>query len=121
MENAEPDTYAICEFVQPGQMALNRDFELYVKGYLEAGSEKFGLFWDYEAPMTFEEKHVLWLEIPKNGTFEFCLKADSKSQTAKLLFYGQKIRTLPYETSGGFYFVLKNAGLTLNRIKVVRR
>lgn len=115
--NEYPENYTVCQFVQPGLIELNRDFTLTFSGKLKNGSEKFGLFWDYASPTVFSEEHALWLEPQFETAFSYELKADSKAQKAMLYLNGNFVEELPYNTTGGLYFILKNATLSLYDIK----
>jgi hypothetical protein len=118
LKTIDANSYTVCEFVQPGQMELVKDFTLIISGRLEKDTERFGLFWDYMTPIVFSEEHALWLEPAEDGSFTFRLRADAKSKKAKLYLYDQCICELPYETRGGLYFILKNGVVTLNHIQL---
>lgn len=118
LETTDEQAYTVCEFVQPGQMAQAKNFTLTFSGKLEKGAEKFGLFWNYPSPTVFAEEHALWLEPEADGSFTFHLKADWQKGKAELYLYDQYICELPYETSGGLYFILKNASVAIEHIQV---
>ena len=118
LETIDDHSYTVCEFVQPGLMELANDFTLTISGRLEKDTEKFGLFWDYQTPTVFSEEHALWSEPAEDGCFRFYLKADTKEKKAKLYLYDTCVCEMPYETSGGLYFILKNGKVTFEHIKV---
>ena len=118
LETMVDDAYTVCEFVQPGQMELAKDFTLTLAGRLEKDTEKFGLFWNYTSPTIFSEEHALWLQPAGDGSFVFTLKADATEKKAQLFLYDTCVCEMPYETSGGLYFILKNGKVTLEHIKV---
>lgn len=111
-------SYTVCQFVQPGQMALAKNFELIFSGRLEESAERFGLFWNYLSPTIFAEEYALWLEPEPDGSFSFRLTADSEERRARLYLYDRYIREMSYETCGGLYFILKNAAVRLEYIAV---
>ena len=119
LKTVDANSYTVCEFVQPGQMELAKDFTLTLSGRLEKDTEEFGLFWDYPSPTIFSEEHALWLKPAEDGNFSYRLVADSKKQKAQLYLYDTCICELPYETRGGLYFILKNGGVTLTHIQVL--
>ncbi len=120
LETMDKNSYTVCQFVQPGQMAMAKDFTLTFSGKLEKGAERFGLFWNYPSPTIFSEEYALWLEPEADGSFTFCLSADSHEGKARLYLNDKYIRGLPYETCGGLYFILKNAVLKLEYIQVIK-
>lgn len=120
LETTDEESYTVCEFVQPGQMEQAKDYTLTVSGTLEQRGGKFGLFWNYPTPTIFSEEHVLLLESEEDGNFTFQLMADWSEGKAKLYLYDEFICELPYETSGGLYFVLKNVNVTFKYIQVIR-
>lgn len=120
LQTTDEDAYTVCEFVQPGQMAEAKNFTLTVSGQIEKGAERFGLFWNYTMPTVFSEEHTLWLEPEEEGSFIFRLLGDWTEGKARLYLYDEYIGELPYETSGGLYFILKNASVTFKHIQVMK-
>lgn len=120
LQTTDEDMYTVCEFVQSGQMEQVKDFTLTFSGKVEKGTEKFGIFWNYSEPTIFSEEHALWLEPEEDGSFTFHLMADWNKGKARLYLYEKYICELPYKTSGGLYFILKNASVTFEHIQMTR-
>lgn len=116
------DAYSVVQFVQRGQMDRLESFTLSVRGATEGDAELLGLFWNYPNITVFDGQEVLDIPIGEDGTIDFCLKADAVSKTATVLSGGEIVKVLPYEKclDSSLNFVIKNATLKIDRIKLVK-
>lgn len=119
LKTTEADTYTVCQFVQPGQMAGAKNVTLTFSGRLETGSESFGLFWNYAMPTVFSQEAALWLKAKEDGSFVFCLTTDVEKEKAQLYLYDECVCEMPYQECCGLSFILKNASVQLDHIRCV--
>ena len=116
------DSYSVCEFLQPGQMAGAPSFTLTIKGRTGKQCERFGLFWNYEKPTVWSDDHALWTGIPAEQEFTVTLTADASAGTAALCCNGKHVRKQNYQPAKerGLYLLMRNAEVILTQICVVK-
>ena len=114
------DAFAVCEFLQPHKLFKARGYDLSVRCTLDGNDANCGLFWNDETPMKRDLDRVWWLSLPTSRAVNVRLTADGEQHSATVYVDGQPMETRPYTPTEqhGLYFVLQNAVVTIESIRV---
>ena len=120
LKNDSSDNFTVCQFIQPDLIRLNPDFSLEFSGKIKGEYDKFGIMMGYSQHTVFNEEKVLWLEPLINEEFSFEIKTCYDKKNAEVFLNGEFFKNFPIEEIGGLHFVLRNAELKLDSIKIIR-